>query len=391
MKNFRTCILKSLVSAIGILSITSSIVLAEGGGDTGGASQVSENNAPPILLDFAAVGVTNLPNTPAPSFIVLSEMYKYLDIEFLYLKDNRSYIEAKDSLKRNFKNFPKLKSLIHYTMNTMRMAGVNFPLKTPKEVEIPFEFKNKDKKVDTLVFYDKFFGGIININLFNNLGFLSQAGVWIHEALRRLQLTYHFSVTNSEMFKITSAAFEDSLKDSGYFLDNETKDLLLRLEKELVNENPYTNISSFIYNHLCKGETLKDKVDFRSQLTLCDSSSSYLRTNDFEFLIKLIGDQIIKTDEYRSSSDLNSRERNFYDNLRNELENMLFDLGRETPSGSGIWDDFPKGGESFNIVNYFSEYEQIKIHQDPKKIDNWSGIKELKAKIIEYLKAKYSK
>lgn len=315
-------------------------------------------------------------------------MYKTIGIDFLDPNTKVSYTRAISALEQNLRSYPKFQKLLKYSMESLRIVFVFSPLKTPKEVEVPQKLKKAGVVVETLVFYDKYFGGILNAKLFNNLPALSQSGVWVHEALRRLQLVYHFPISNLEMLKLTSASFSKELKAEGIQEKPETKILLAKIENELPEVDARANILFLVSNHFCnKEEKGIDDIHISTSMQICQSQAP--SSIEFIELVHMLGNDVVAVDVKRGNFLPGTTIRKYYDDKRDELTNIQFDLMRESTIGMNIWDNFPEKGSAINIPLIWNEYIQLRKYQDPGRKDDWYGIENLKNKINKYLSKKY--
>jgi hypothetical protein len=71
---------------------------------------------------------------------------------------------------------------------------------------VPEEFKEKNKQLrfETAAYYQNETGAVVSVKIYNQMDQLSQAGLWLHEAIRQLQIDYGAEMSEKALETITA-------------------------------------------------------------------------------------------------------------------------------------------------------------------------------------------
>ncbi|MGZ3825517.1 MAG: hypothetical protein ACXVCR_11210 [Bdellovibrio sp.] len=319
----------------------------QGGVNGGGGSVYVFKNQKTILWDFVANGVLN---ESYASFDFLPETPFYKQFQFDFMDRHQAFVQAKLATEK-LRAFPKLKSVINYVMDDLRLVYVFQPLKDLDTAYVPDDFGGDSQKIETVIFYDYHFGGIVNASLFNRMGGISQAGLIFHETLRRLQLVYKFPITDEEIQLMTYYVFGNQFGLSNLNSIKKAKEIYAFFESQISGETPEIILVKHTQKWICL-EMKKVDPNFSCNLNLNVSKKVSVQS--------IYGDWIVDIDEVSVTYPRNSIQRKKLNELRRIIELQLF-----TPnvlSYWNIWEDFPTMGNSTNFREFLLMFNKPDIY-----------------------------
>lgn len=181
----------------------------EGGFSDGGGCVVSANNKA-LLLDMVYTD-TLLSTQVRGDQLEVSQAMKNIGIFPVSISHLRSLQLARELVKKWDGSGDIWIQYLQDTLNHLHLLpyhGIPYRiLKTTRELCTPQKNSNSDAR--PVVIFDKENGLLVSVLDFNRMDLYSQAGLWIHEAFRAIQVLNQEPISNEIIFKMTSEILAD--------------------------------------------------------------------------------------------------------------------------------------------------------------------------------------